>query len=112
MMVGLTARFFGLIMSSVREISLAQRARLVQMRRNPLYRMVALVLPLLRRSFEQADEIAMAMEARCYDEKSAAAGRAAVGRAAVGRTYRFKASKQDWILLGVVAAVCIPAVLV
>jgi energy-coupling factor transporter transmembrane protein EcfT len=67
-MMGLIARFIPVILNQAKETAEAQRARCVEYRKNPLYRLVRLGLPLIRRTFEQADRLIVAMEARCYSE--------------------------------------------
>ena len=67
-MIGLLIRFIPVIFNEAREIKDAQRARAVESRKNPLFRMVKLVVPLVRRTFLRAEKLALAMEARCYRE--------------------------------------------
>ena len=67
-MMGLIARFIPVILNQAKETTEAQRARCVENRRNPFYRIVQLGVPLIRRTFEQADRLIVAMEARCYSE--------------------------------------------
>lgn len=67
-MIGLTIRFIPVILDQARETVNAQRARGIENRRNPVYRLIRLVIPLMRRTFENADHLIVAMEARCYDE--------------------------------------------
>ncbi len=67
-MVGLVVRFIPVILFQALEISDAQRARCVQQRKNPLRRLTRFTTALLRRVFSSADELAVAMQARCYHE--------------------------------------------
>ena len=67
-MMGLTTRFVPVILNQVNETAEAQRARCVENRKNPVYRLIRLGIPLIRRTFERADRLAIAMEARCYTE--------------------------------------------
>lgn len=67
-MMGLIARFIPVILNQAKETAEAQRARCVEYRKNPLYRLVRLGVPLIRRTFEQADRLIVALEARCYSE--------------------------------------------
>jgi len=67
-MISLMMRFLPLILRQSNEISDAQKARGIECRKNPIYRMVRFVLPLTRRTFEDADNLIIAMEARCYCE--------------------------------------------
>jgi energy-coupling factor transporter transmembrane protein EcfT len=46
----------------------AQRARGIERRKNPLIRLMRFTIPLFRRVFLSADELALAMQARCYSE--------------------------------------------
>jgi energy-coupling factor transporter transmembrane protein EcfT len=86
-MMGLIARFVPVILNQAKETVEAQRARCVENRRNPLSRLIRLGIPLIRRTFAQADEMAVAMEARCYVEN---------------RTDpELSAKRLDWLALGV-----------
>lgn len=68
-MVGLVVRFLPVILFQAAEISDAQRARGIERRKNPLIRLVKFSIPLFRRVFLGADELAAAMQARCYSEQ-------------------------------------------
>jgi energy-coupling factor transporter transmembrane protein EcfT len=68
-MVGLLVRFLPVILFQAAEISDAQRARGIERRKNPLIRLVKFSIPLFRRVFLSADELAAAMQARCYSEQ-------------------------------------------
>jgi energy-coupling factor transporter transmembrane protein EcfT len=86
-MMGLIARFVPVILNQAKETVEAQRARCVENRRNPLSRLIRLGIPLIRRTFAQADEMTVAMEARCYVEN---------------RTDpELSAKRLDWLALGV-----------
>jgi energy-coupling factor transporter transmembrane protein EcfT len=67
-MVGLVVRFLPVILLQAAEISDAQRARGIERRRNPVVRLMRFTIPLFRRVFLSADELAVAMQARCYNE--------------------------------------------
>jgi energy-coupling factor transporter transmembrane protein EcfT len=67
-MMGLILRFVPVILNQARETSEAQKARGVENRKNPVYRLTKLGFPLLRRTFERADDLVVAMEARCFTE--------------------------------------------
>ena len=67
-MVGLVVRFLPVILAQAAEISDAQRARGIEGRKNPFVRLVKFSIPLFRRVFLGADELAVAMQARCYSE--------------------------------------------
>ncbi|MBC2742503.1 MAG: energy-coupling factor transporter transmembrane protein EcfT [Desulfosarcina sp.] len=67
-MVGLVVRFLPVILFQAAEISDAQRARGIERRKNPLIRLMRFTIPLFRRVFISADELVVAMQARCYSE--------------------------------------------
>ena len=67
-MMGLIVRFMPVILNQAKETTEAQRARCLENRKNPLSRLIRLGIPLIRRTFEQADRLTVAMEARCYSE--------------------------------------------
>ena len=69
-MFGLTLGFIPLILLEAGEITAAQKARCVEARRNPLYRIYALTVTLLRKTFKRGDNLATAMEARCYSDRA------------------------------------------
>jgi len=74
LLVGLLMRFIPLILNQSRAIGEAQRARGVENRKNPAYRVAVFSMTLMRVTFSSADHLAMAMEARCYTgQKSASA---------------------------------------
>ena len=67
-MVGLVVRFLPVILFQGAEIADAQRARGIERCKNPLIRLMRFTIPLFRRVFLSADELAAAMQARCYSE--------------------------------------------
>jgi len=67
-MISLTFVLIPVIFDTVSEMSDAQKARYVEGRRNPLKRILFTAFPLLLQTFRRADEIILAMEARCYSE--------------------------------------------
>lgn len=67
-MIGLLVRFLPLMVEKAADISDAQKARGVEKRKNPVYRLVSFSLPFMRSVFRTADELVIAMEARCYSE--------------------------------------------
>ena len=67
-MISLMIRFIPVILNQAKEISDVQRARGIEYRKNPVYRLIKFSVPLLRRTFKQADNLITAMEARCYSE--------------------------------------------
>jgi len=96
-MIGLMMRFIPVIMEQARETANTQKARSIENRKNPFYRMVKFSIPLLERTFYKAGRISMAMEARCYSDI---------------RTGQKLSSKiNDWISLSVIISLCIMSVL-
>jgi len=67
-MLGLVLRFIPLVFLQAGATLDAQRARAVESRRNPFYRLTCFAIPFLRRLFLSADRFTEAMEARCYTE--------------------------------------------
>ncbi|PHR23180.1 MAG: hypothetical protein COA36_17215 [Desulfotalea sp.] len=67
-MLSLLIRFIPIIMSQLQETIDAQNARCVEQRKNPVYRLVKLSIPLLYRIFLNGDQLAIAMTSRCYSE--------------------------------------------
>jgi len=92
-MMSLIIRFMPVILDQAKETADAQRARGVENRKNPVYRLRKLVIPLMRRTFESADKLAVAMEARCYSENRTDPG--------------LSSGIRDWIALFAVICLCI-----
>ncbi len=67
-MLGLLLRLIPLLTAQIGETMDAQRARAVENRKNPIYRLTWFAIPFLRRSFTAVDRLSMAMEARCYTD--------------------------------------------
>jgi len=67
-MLSLVMRFIPVILNQARETAEAQKARCVENRKSPIYRLKKIGTSLLRRTFENADRLIYAMEARCYNE--------------------------------------------
>lgn len=84
-MLGLLVRFIPVIFEEISEAFEAQRARAVENRRNPLQRAVKLGLPTMSRVFGRSEQLALAMEARCYSE--------------LRTPPSLKAARKDWALL-------------
>ncbi len=68
LMVSLTLRFFSRTLDQVEEVSLAHQARLGDQNKNPIRKAKFLVLPILRRSILQAEDVTLALAARGYRE--------------------------------------------
>ena len=91
-MLGLMVRFIPVAFDQINEIQDAQRARGIENRKNPFYRLPRLLNPTLRKTFTRADELAMAMEARCFSENRA--------------DRPFSAGMADWLTFTGVCLVC------
>ncbi len=91
-MISLVLRFTPVILEQARETSEAQKARGIENRKNPLYRLKRLALPLFMRIFITADELALAMDARCYTETRTVSA--------------LHATRNDWLILGGVILLC------
>jgi len=91
-MMSLVIRFLPVILEQARETADAQKARGVENRKNPFYRLKKIALPVLIRTFITADELAVAMDARCYTEKRTST--------------TFTAGRNDWLILGAVMLFC------
>lgn len=67
-MISLFLRFLPLILTQGRQVSDAVNARCGNLNKNPVRRIRYLVLPLLKKTFQAADSLCLAMDARCYSE--------------------------------------------
>ena len=92
-MIGLTMRFVPVILNQARETVDAQRARGIENRKNPVYRLVKLTVPLIRRTFQDAEKLSLAMEARCYADTRTGPG--------------LSARRRDWMMLIFVSCLCL-----
>jgi len=96
-MMGLILRFVPVIFDQAAETVAAQNARCVQNRKNPAYRLIKLGFPLIRRTFERADGLVAAMEARGFTEN---------------RTDPDLVShRRDWMSLAVVIGLCVSMII-
>ncbi len=95
-MLSLIIRFVSVIFDQASRTSEAQRARAVENRKNPVYRLRKFAVPFMRRTFEDADRLVEAMEARCYTEDRTGP--------------EFSAGKTDWAAMAAVALICLFAV--
>jgi biotin transport system permease protein len=96
-MLSLIVRFIPVIFEQAKKTAEAQRARGVENRKNPVYRLKMFGIPIMRRVFERADNLALAMEARCYSEN---------------RTDSLLSSGiRDWITLAGVVCLCLMVIL-
>jgi energy-coupling factor transporter transmembrane protein EcfT len=97
-MIGLVVRFIPLVLDEAEETALAQKARCVENRRNPVSRLLSLGMSLMRRVFGRADDVTMALQARCYTEDP--------DTSLENRTC-LRIDWKDWIRFAAVAVVCI-----
>ncbi len=67
-MISLALKFIPIILKQAEEISNARKARCSDLEKNPVKRVTGLVFPLLKKTFLSADNLVLAMEARCYDD--------------------------------------------
>ena len=96
MMMGLIPRFVPVIFDQAAETAEAQKARCVQNRKNPVYRITKLGFPLMRRTFERTDDLVAAIEARGFTEN---------------RTDpELIAHPRDWIALFAIIGLCSAAI--
>lgn len=66
--ISLTLLFIPLLFDTIAEVREARKARYAEGLRNPLARIRGLAVPLLEKLLQQIDEVASAMESRCYRE--------------------------------------------
>lgn len=96
--MGLILRFVPVILDQARETAEAQKARAVENRKNPVYRLTKFSFPLIRRTFERADDLVAAMEARAFTEH---------------RTDpELTADKRDWVALMVVCCLGVSLIII
>jgi energy-coupling factor transporter transmembrane protein EcfT len=94
-MLSLIIRFIPVILEQAALTSAAQRARGVENRRNPVRRTVLFGMALLRHTLATADNLAVAMEARCYSDQ---------------RTDpELKTGRRDWVFFGSAAGLVMMA---
>ncbi|MBU1343385.1 MAG: energy-coupling factor transporter transmembrane protein EcfT [Proteobacteria bacterium] len=67
-MISLSLGFMPIIAQKARDISDAQKARCADLEKNPVKKIIRLVLPLLKKTFLSADNLVLAMESRCYTD--------------------------------------------
>ena len=97
-LIGLVVRFLPLVSEEAEEASLAQKSRCVE-QRHPWHRIRALGSSLVRRSLLRAEDVALAMESRCYTDGS-------------GAVIALRSSPSDWGALAAVSALCLCLVIV
>jgi biotin transport system permease protein len=84
-MINLVFILIPLLFDQASEIIDAQKARCIEVSRNPFRRIKYLTIPLLLQTFKRAEELIMAMESRCYSEDR--------------NMPVFKSRRRDWIFL-------------
>ncbi|WP_320042453.1 energy-coupling factor transporter transmembrane protein EcfT [uncultured Desulfobacter sp.] len=67
-MAGLALKFMPIILVNASEVTHAVNARCGNLRKNPVQRLINLSWPLLKKTFQSADDLSLAMQARCYNE--------------------------------------------
>ncbi len=67
-MISLFLRFLPFLIKQTKEVSNAQKARCSDLQSNPVKKITRLSTPILKKTFQSADRLANAMEARCYSE--------------------------------------------
>jgi len=67
-MISLSIGFMPIILNQAKEISQAQEARCADLQKNPIKKIIRLVLPLLKKTFLSANHLILAMESRCYND--------------------------------------------
>lgn len=68
LMIGLSIRFLPLIIEQAKQVTDAQKSRCADNRKNPVIKIAKLILPILKKTFQTADNLALAMESRCFSE--------------------------------------------
>lgn len=91
-MFSLTFVLIPLIFDQASAMMDAQKSRCIEVRKNPIRRIVFLALPLLLQTFRRADEMVLAMESRCYSEDRTPA--------------EFKTGYRDWLALSFTLLIC------
>jgi len=96
-MISLVVRFIPMILNQAKETSDVQKARGIEIRKNPVYRLTKFTIPFMRRVFLDADNLIIAMQSRCYNED---------------RTLPvFYATKKDRLILCVSILICMLLIL-
>lgn len=93
MMLSLVIHFVPMVFETAGTVNDAQRARGVENRKNPVYRLVKFVVPVSCRVFQNADNVALAMEARCYSDERTDPD--------------LHANRRDWLALIGVVGLCV-----
>jgi energy-coupling factor transporter transmembrane protein EcfT len=96
-MIGLLLRFIPVILNQAHETAMAQRARGVENRKNPLHRLPTFAIALIRRIFLDADHLSFAMESRCFGYQRS--------------TPTLAATSWDWTALVMISSLCLLVIL-
>ncbi len=67
-MISLFLRFMPFLIGQAKTIANTQKARCSDLQTNPVKKIFRLSVPILKKTFQSADRLATAMEARCYSE--------------------------------------------
>jgi biotin transport system permease protein len=67
-MVSLFVRFLPLLLEKATEVSDAQKSRCFHLKKNPVKKIKNITVPLITKVFNSADNLAIAMASRCYNE--------------------------------------------
>jgi len=97
-MMGLILRFIPEILRQASLTGDALKARGIELRRNPVRRVAYTAIPVLRKVAGSGDNLAMAMEARCYSDNRTPPALQARGK--------------DWLTILVLVVVCSAAVVI
>lgn len=85
-MMGLALKFIPLILENAREVTHAVNARCGNLRKNPVRRLINRTWPLLGKTFCDAENLSLAMQARCYSENRTDS--------------QFYANGKEWLVMG------------
>jgi energy-coupling factor transporter transmembrane protein EcfT len=97
-LISLMVRFLPVILEETQKVRDAQQARCIHARKNPAARVMHLAVPVLQRAILTADRLTDAMQSRCYTEN---------------RTrYALRATRTDWMALGIILGICFLSILV
>lgn len=91
-MIGLMLRFIPVILHQAKETAVALKSRGIENRKNPVYRLKTLALPLFRNILLTGEDLSDAMRARCYSENRTAPAH--------------HAGRLEWISLTLVLSLC------
>ncbi|MBI9077151.1 MAG: energy-coupling factor transporter transmembrane protein EcfT [Desulfatibacillum sp.] len=93
MMLSLMMRFIPIILDEFAGISEAQKARGVENRKNPIYRITRLIPPLMERTFARAHDLSLALVARNFGPNPTQRG--------------LHATSGDWVGIALLISLCV-----